>query len=72
MCGSAAVKIRIVVLEEVTPSSFVAKKLRTKLLSPPSVQLKDCLTLKMEAVGSSETSVPIYQFTRRHIPEDYD
>jgi hypothetical protein len=50
-------KIRIVVLEEVTPCSFVVKTFRTKLLSPPSVQKKDCLTRKMEAVGSSETSV---------------
>lgn len=65
-------KIRIVVLEEVTPCSFVAQTLQTKLLYPSSVQKKDCLTLKMEAVGSSETSVPVYQITRRHIPEDYD
>jgi hypothetical protein len=63
MCGSAAVKIRIVVLVEVTPSSFLAKTFRTKLFTPPSVQKKDSLTLKMEAVGSSETSVPIYQIT---------
>jgi hypothetical protein len=27
-------------------------------------------TLKMEVVGSSETSVKIYQGTRCHIPED--
>jgi hypothetical protein len=30
----------------------------------------DSLTLKLEAVCSSETSVNFYQITRRHIPED--
>ena len=55
-----AVKIRIVVLEEVTPCSYGAQTFQTKLLYPPSVKKKDCLILKMEAVGSSETSAPIY------------
>jgi hypothetical protein len=32
--------------------------------------LTDTFTLKMEAVFASETSVNIYQTTRRHIPED--
>ena len=32
----------------------------------------DSLTLKMEAAGYSETSVNIYQSTRRNIPGDYN
>jgi hypothetical protein len=27
-------------------------------------------TLRMEAAGSSETIIPLYQAVRRHIPED--
>jgi hypothetical protein len=30
----------------------------------------DWSTLKMEAAGSSETLIPIYQYTRCHISED--
>ena len=64
-------RLRNTVLEGVTPRSFVPQTFQTKLLYPPSVQKKECLALKMEAVGSSETSVPIYQVTR-HITEGYD
>jgi hypothetical protein len=33
-------------------------------------KLKFVIALMMEAVGTSETSVSLYQTTRRNIPED--
>jgi hypothetical protein len=62
----------VTVLQEVILCSFVAQKFRTKLLSVPSVQKNDSPTLKDVTVDSSETLLPIYHITRRHIPEDYD
>jgi hypothetical protein len=37
-----------------------------------SSRLTYTFTLKMEAEGSSETLVTLYQTTRHHIPEDSD
>jgi hypothetical protein len=50
------------------PPSSGPKKLFQQ--EPASKQVASRMTLKMEAICSSETSVATHQTTRRHIPED--